>query len=648
MNLSRTTVTRRVSIPDHFTTRRLIPGLAVACGLALWTALLTDQAHGQYLLDNNLQEGTGGINAPQPEPDYDARNAIITGNVPGLGYFRGRVPYRAPGEFGDRLGSDDLFRFRAVSAGPTSAVAPGTTGYRPGQVRPGGSADAFQNDEQVLLNQPGAFLREGSGVSIGQLEAAGYPSQGYLPPRGAQLPTVADQTILSGSADLQGIDRRLGVSQMPDGRLLEVRASPVSGVRMLSQGSQLDPQTEALLREAQRSATGPTAAQIADLKAAGIEPRDLARMPGVVLGNQLQSALLNQSYIRRSPVGVGRATPSDPPGEGLVPDGASGAALPTAAPGLSLQLRRALLQRQNAAALEQIDPAYGALMRRMRQAADGQDAQPLPPGLVGDNAGDAGDGAAGDPADAADPDDPFGLGLPRVTQEQLDRAARLRINALRRVAGQEPLGPDEPLPDGDDAAEPLGLSINEDRLDPELLVLLRAVRDSGVELESLTMGDAKAQGQSQVDRLMASAERAFAEQRYFDAAETYRTIQSLAPDHTMARVGQLHGELAAGMFRTAGRTLRQLAADRPEVLGTRYADKLLPPQDRMINIQQQLLDLLGFSGEPDAGLLLAYMGYQSEAPRLVQYGLSLAQSRAPNDPLIPLLAAVWLEQDAAE
>jgi len=603
-------------------------GCVVAAGL-------TAHAQAQYLLDNNLQEGSGGVNAPQPEPDYEARNAIITGNVPGTGYFRGNVPYTAPSEFRGRTGSSDLFRFRARSAGNTSDYAPSTSGYQLGQGT--GGVGTFQS----LRREQGIFLREGSGVSVGQLEAAGNPSQMYLPPRGAEVPPIADQTLRSGAADLPGLDRRLGMTQMPDGRLLEVRASPVSGVRMLEQPGYgvTDDAAGRLLDEARADPQGPSAARIQMLRSVGIEPRDLARMPGVVLGDQLRSALMGDGAVRRSPVGVGvdpdptralterDADEADAMGEGED----AGAAMPR---GLPVTLRRALLNRQQADRLEEIDPTYGALMRRLRdQVERGGVDQP-----------DA-EADAEDDADEAQGPDAFGQALPEVTEAQLERAARVRINALRRATGQDPLGENEPLPD--DQAEPLGLAINEDRLDPQLLVLLRAIRDSGVELESLNQARGDGEAGNEVSQLMEAAGRAFREQRYFDAAGVYRTVQTLEPAHTMARVGQLHSELAAGMFRSAGRTLRQLAADRPELLGAQYGQAVLPPRERMLNVQQQLLDLLGFSGEPDAGLLLAYLGYQGDAQRLVRYGLNLAQSRAPKDPLIPLLAAVWLEQDDA-
>ncbi|MEO0966338.1 MAG: hypothetical protein AAFY08_14610, partial [Planctomycetota bacterium] len=46
----------------------------------------------------------------------------------------------------------------------------------------------------------------------------------------------------------------------------------------------------------------------------------------------------------------------------------------------------------------------------------------------------------------------------------------------------------------------------------------------------------------------------------------------------------------------------------------------------------------------DAGVLLAYLGYQSDSPALVRFGLATAEANDPRQDLIPLLREVWLDQ----
>ena len=67
-------------------------------------------------LDRNLQRGSGGINAPIPQPNFNARNLLATGNVAGGRGFRGSVGYTAAGDFRSAAGSDAIFRFQAESA----------------------------------------------------------------------------------------------------------------------------------------------------------------------------------------------------------------------------------------------------------------------------------------------------------------------------------------------------------------------------------------------------------------------------------------------------------------------------------------------------------------------------------------------------
>ena len=40
--------------------------------------------------------------------------------------------------------------------------------------------------------------------------------------------------------------------------------------------------------------------------------------------------------------------------------------------------------------------------------------------------------------------------------------------------------------------------------------------------------------------------------------------------------------------------------------------------------------------------MMAYLGYQVDSRQLIRYGLAVAESRAPKDPLRPLLRRIWL------
>ncbi|MAE60017.1 MAG: hypothetical protein CMJ49_01525 [Planctomycetaceae bacterium] len=120
--------------------------LAAGC---LWgTAALGQYAAGDGRdLEANTQVGSGGLNHPVQQPnDGSLGNAIVTGNVSGLGAFHGDVGYSAPGEFLGDTGSDDLYRFRRQSF-PT---------YDPNRF--GGRANA---GGPVVIQRPGAGVSSG-------------------------------------------------------------------------------------------------------------------------------------------------------------------------------------------------------------------------------------------------------------------------------------------------------------------------------------------------------------------------------------------------------------------------------------------------------------------------------------------------------
>ena len=88
----------------------LIPAVAGVLLLTVTSYAQNAAGGGGRALDANPQQGSGGVNRPENVIDFRARNNIITGNVTDFRQFRGGVGYSAPGDFGGRLGSDDLCR----------------------------------------------------------------------------------------------------------------------------------------------------------------------------------------------------------------------------------------------------------------------------------------------------------------------------------------------------------------------------------------------------------------------------------------------------------------------------------------------------------------------------------------------------------
>ena len=98
--------------------RRSMVWVAGASLLALGGAAFGQNALGDgRVLDNNLRQGSGGVNTRVRSVEAQIRfnNAIVTGNA-GFGRsFRGDVGYLASNDFRASLGSNDLYNFRRDS-----------------------------------------------------------------------------------------------------------------------------------------------------------------------------------------------------------------------------------------------------------------------------------------------------------------------------------------------------------------------------------------------------------------------------------------------------------------------------------------------------------------------------------------------------
>ncbi|MEZ6192000.1 MAG: hypothetical protein R3C45_12040 [Phycisphaerales bacterium] len=152
--------------------------------------------------------------------------------------------------------------------------------------------------------------------------------------------------------------------------------------------------------------------------------------------------------------------------------------------------------------------------------------------------------------------------------------------------------------------------------------------------------------QTRVANLTREAEAALAAGKYLTAESRYRQLILDVKDDPMPRVGLVHAQLGAGMFRSAGMNLRALFVQHPELIAARYDQKLLPPQDRLQWVQRELQTVISQGeGGKDAPLLMAYLGYQANSRQLVRYGLALAQSESPRDPLLAVIREIWLDGD---
>ncbi|KAA0213192.1 MAG: hypothetical protein DYG94_14235 [Leptolyngbya sp. PLA3] len=148
---------------------------------------------------------------------------------------------------------------------------------------------------------------------------------------------------------------------------------------------------------------------------------------------------------------------------------------------------------------------------------------------------------------------------------------------------------------------------------------------------------------------MKAGQRLLASERYFDAEERFTQALTIRPGNVDAQVARVHAQLGAGMFLSAAVNLRTLFLEHPELVSVRYDAALLPAPARIEYTVSRLREALPDARRDDptlralrqaraAGLLMAYLGYQTGDMNLFKEGLDAARHavelvyrQAPND-----------------
>jgi hypothetical protein len=165
------------------------------------------------------------------------------------------------------------------------------------------------------------------------------------------------------------------------------------------------------------------------------------------------------------------------------------------------------------------------------------------------------------------------------------------------------------------------------RFDPKTMRLLRG--DGRPITEYVNPADAGADAYAEHLR---SGQELMARARYFDAEERFAHALSIRRGDITAQVARLHAQLGAGMFLSASLNMQSLALMRPEVFAVRYGPELLPSPQRiedLIAIFRETIDdstERSLNASPQvrqtAGLLLAYLGFQSGRAEVVREGIA--------------------------
>lgn len=653
-------------------------------GLCVLASTLFDPAEvgAQYALgdgralDSNMQEGASRVNRRAAEPNYQLRNNLVTGNVTGLGYFHDDVGYATSTGFRDPTSSDDLFRFRATSATPHFARHPRT-------VVGGPAVTVFRSFATLPAAELKESLNHRRGVQPFDATVSGY--------------TVRPHQDTSGLAS--ATNRPLLTRRQPDGRVLQVTASPLLGVRK----QLLDPRDGLGLRE-QRVAGGLSAD---DGTRSGEQAGTLVRPQGV-LDVDRDAANPNVRFgghLSKPPSTYGDLlwTPSRELGSYLFDDNYE-STLDVHTPTLEQRVARIEARMFSPLGSRSVAPGEDVYMdllaeiKRQQQIASGAIiAEEVVPGVVDDDGGpdlipstmsmpalpleqQIGDVGllANEPhmkqGSMVEGELSTPMRLVSPTLQQLAKARTQRLKVARITLGLDDNGGTVV----DDAeSNPFSVKVNQrfeevtglDRLKPaagdvdvvgqtpaedtsavpppllegvrSIASLQRLLKTLNYDLPNLkTIAGQRA---SRVNRLLREAEADLAADRYFDADDKYRMILAGVPSHPMARVGIIHSQLGAGLIRSAAVHLRNLLEDHPEMIALRYEARLLPQVRRLEWVRSQIDKMLEMSKSGDAALMLAYLGYQIGQRDLIEYGLDIAQADARYDPMVNLLRYIWLE-----
>ncbi|MCR9074957.1 MAG: hypothetical protein NXI07_02860, partial [bacterium] len=157
-----------------------------------------------------------------------------------------------------------------------------------------------------------------------------------------------------------------------------------------------------------------------------------------------------------------------------------------------------------------------------------------------------------------------------------------------------------------------------------------------------------------------AGQRLIAAGRYFDAEERFTHALSLKPRDVIAQQGRLHAQIGAGMLLSASVNMQTLYSEHPELITTRYSGKLLPDAERIAALKQRLGERAGIievemrtrplEGDRvrvSAGMLYAYLGYQTADEDIVRAGLATVRELGTDSDrrFANLLSQLWLTPD---
>ena len=210
-----------------------------------------------------------------------------------------------------------------------------------------------------------------------------------------------------------------------------------------------------------------------------------------------------------------------------------------------------------------------------------------------------------------------------------------QFDQLRSELSETPPPADSDEPGMEPTVKPKRLSLE------EFGIILR----HGERLDRLATED-----QSRFSELLTTAEQKLGDGEYFWAERYFARALRFVPDHPLASAGLAHAQIGAGLPVPAALSLRRLLSSYPEMIDVQYAPNLLPSKVRLNIAVRVIRDRMARQQRDRALLafLLAYIGHQVDDRALIVEGLDAMAAAERDDPLLPLLRVVWLDEPAAD
>ena len=585
----------------------------------------------QGVLDANSRVGGQGENGARAKEDYFSRNLIVTGDVAGGRGFRGSVGYREQSEFTGQTGSDDNRSWRAYSVYSSPFMA--QAAYNPLQASQAFGAIMYTRTyanasaRDILTNQQPldariAFDRftADSGKKMKRMADIIDPAnardtsdrlnwrvtQAISAASGREARREQGVDDLLGNMGLSTYDRQRLKQDILQGRTKrEMVGDPLSQTSLLPGDSLAD---TARLR--------PTLAPEYSSIYESLRARAGDRIP--VPASEADRAA-RAKEIERELTGD-----MDWLRDQLMRSGSENRPRGVAGPRAENAPIDPSLARQLGTDGKQPDATKQDGMGQGTDAGKGTD------GTNGANQGNGAD--QGNNGDSTKRDDGTGSDRTRDGSKNVDGNATEKTDSVVRDANGRDRG---------------GMTKEERERQPSVDDLAFILRH-GRKLQSLVPEDSSA-----IKDMMELGAMSMTRGEFFRAEERYASVLAVLPNNAGAMAGVANAQMGAGLSVSAALTLRKLFAMHPEMIDTHLGTEILPPTDRMEAALAAARERLSAANTPNAstelqsdrfdfGLVISYIGFQTDRSEIIREGLDAMRQARPDDTMLGLLQRIWL------